>query len=622
MSNDSTSCVTGLGERVAAVAALRRFDGSPAEFWPSLASALGRLCGAARAVLVVGNADQPQALRRLAEWTDGTAPDPVVRAFTRALPAAVVRALQEGESVEDIAGGVIPGAGDRVIAVRLAIDGGAQQCAVALLVRGADDARVRELKLCMAMATDVPAQFQAHHAQRAAGGDSSRLASVLDVLGQVAGEGVFQSAALALVNGIAGQLACERVALGWIEGPHVRLQVLSRSGRFDPKMAVVQSLECAMEEAFDQDDELVWPPVPGHGLVTRAHGVYAREQGVAHVLSVPLRFDGRPVGVLTCERQEGAFSDPVLQQLRLLCDQIGPRLRELHRDSGWLGARWLRSVREGFGRLLGPDHTWAKLGAVAGGVAAVGLLLPICPYRVEGTFVLRSSEVSHLSAPFDGFIRSVHAQPGDALAAGAVLVQLDTDQLALEEAAAIADQTRYLREAEKARAARQLAEMRIAQSQADQAASRLGLVRHRLEQARLKAPFEGVVVEGDLRQRISAPVRQGDPLIRFARVDRLHVEGEIPERDVHEVLGRNGAEIAFVARPKSTFHVRIEAFESAAQVREAGNVFRFRGVIDGTSEAWFRPGMSGVCKVPAGQRPLGWILLHRTVDFLRMYLWW
>lgn len=622
MSNASHSSLTGWGERAAALAALRRFAGTPAEFWPALASALGQLCGASRAVLIVGNADQPKALRRLAEWTDGQPPDSVARAFTLALPGAVVRALRDGEWVEDIAEGVLPGAGDRAVVMRLPIDGGSQQCAVALLLRGAEDARVREVRVCLSMAADVPAQFQAHQAQRTAGGESTRLASVLDVLGQVAGETCFQSAALALVNGIAEQLACERVALGWIHGPHVRLQVLSRSGRFDPKMAVVQSLECAMEEAFDQDDELVWPPLPEHGLVTRAHGVYAREQGLAHVLSVPLRFEGRPVGILTCERQAEGFTDPVLQQLRLVADQIAPRLHELQRASGWFGARWLRAGREQVGRLLGPDHTWAKLGAIAGGVALVGLLLPVCPYRVEGTFLLRSSEVSYLSAPFDGFIRSVAVQPGDRLASGAVLMQLDTEQLALEEAAAIADQTRYLREAEKARAARQLAEMRIAQSQADQAASRLGLVRHRLEQARLKAPFEGVVVEGDLRQRISAPVRQGDPLIKFARIDRLHVEGEIPERDVHEVLGASVAEVAFVARPKAVFSVRIEAFESAAQVRESGNVFRFRGVIEGVPEPWFRPGMSGVCKVPAGTRPLGWILVHRTVDFLRMYLWW
>ena len=35
----------------------------------------------------------------------------------------------------------------------------------------------------------------------------------------------------------------------------------------------------------------------------------------------------------------------------------------------------------------------------------VALLLPIWRYRVEGTFVVRSDEVSYLTAPFDGYIK-------------------------------------------------------------------------------------------------------------------------------------------------------------------------------------------------------------------------
>ena len=270
----------------------------------------------------------------------------------------------------------------------------------------------------------------------------------------------------------------------------------------------------------------------------------------------------------------------------------------------------------------GPQNTWAKLAAVAGALAAVALFLPVYPYRVEGTFVLRAEELSYLTAPFDGFIRSAEVQPGDVVRKEAPLVRLNTDQLELEEAAAIADQTRFLREAEKSRAARQLAEMRIAQAQADQAAARLGLVRHRLSQATLKAPFDGVVAEGDLRQRISAPVRQGDALLKVARIDRLYVEVDVHERDAQEILAAKAAEIAFVARPKESFGVAVAVVEPAAQPKEEGNVFRLRAAMSQPPQPWFRPGMTGVCKVPAGRRTLAWILAHRTIDFLRLYLWW
>jgi hypothetical protein len=32
--------------------------------------------------------------------------------------------------------------------------------------------------------------------------------------------------------------------------------------------------------------------------------------------------------------------------------------------------------------------------------------------------------------------------------------------------------------------------------------------------------------------------------------------------------------------------------------------------------------MTGVCKLDAGRRTLAWILTHRALDALRLYLWW
>ncbi len=66
----------------------------------------------------------------------------------------------------------------------------------------------------------------------------------------------------------------------------------------------------------------------------------------------------------------------------------------------------------------------------------------------------------------------------------------------------------------------------------------------------VKSVFEGVVVEGDLRERISAPVKQGDALFKVARLDTLYAEAEVPERDVKEILQSAKGEIAFVHAAK------------------------------------------------------------------------
>ena len=131
-----------------------------------------------------------------------------------------------------------------------------------------------------------------------------------------------------------------------------------------------------------------------------------------------------------------------------------------------------------------------------------------------------------------------------------------------------------------------------------------------------------VVMEGDLRDRLNAPVKQGDALFKVARLQTLYVEAEIDERDVHEVLGRTNGEIAFVSQPKLTYPVQITRIEPAAMPKKDGNFFRIRCTFRGDAQPWWRPGMSGVCKLSVEKRSLYWIISHRTVDFLRLKLWW
>jgi len=244
------------------------------------------------------------------------------------------------------------------------------------------------------------------------------------------------------------------------------------------------------------------------------------------------------------------------------------------------------------------------------------------PYRVEGNFILRSDESAFLSAPFDGYIEQVLVRPGDAVQTGDPLLRLKTAELKLDEAYALADLDRHQREAEKARAAKLLADMRISEAMAEQAQARLDIVRYRLQQAVVRAPFPGVILEGDLRERVGAPVKAADALFRVGRIDSLYAEAEVNERDVHEILGKSTGEIALVSRPKLKFPIHITAVEPAASPKNEANVFLVRCALDHGAQPWWRPGMSGVCKFNVQPRPLIWILTHRTVDFLRLKLWW
>jgi len=164
--------------------------------------------------------------------------------------------------------------------------------------------------------------------------------------------------------------------------------------------------------------------------------------------------------------------------------------------------------------------------------------------------------------------------------------------------------------------------MRIALALVDQAKARLDMTRLRLRQSSIRATFDSVIVEGDLRERIGAPVKQGDALFKTTKLDGMYVEGEINQRDVQNIqLNAEGA-IAFVTQPKLKYRMTVERVYPAAVTKEAENVFIIRAVVKDLPADWWRPGMSGLVKVEAGKRTLFWILTHRTVDFLRLWLWW
>jgi multidrug efflux pump subunit AcrA (membrane-fusion protein) len=205
---------------------------------------------------------------------------------------------------------------------------------------------------------------------------------------------------------------------------------------------------------------------------------------------------------------------------------------------------------------------------------------------------------------------------------GRELLRLDQSQLLLREAELIAEKNRYSSEFEKARAAGSPADMRITQALYDQSDARHKLVRYQLDRSVVSAPLSGVIVEGDLKERIGSPVRQGDLLFKIARIERLYAELEVSETDIHQVEQSLRGEIALASRPEEVYRIEVFRMEPIAIPEEKGNVFIVHAGFPTGLQGWWRPGMTGVAKLDIGDRSLIWIATHRTIDFLRLRLWW
>jgi hypothetical protein len=443
--------------------------------------------------------------------------------------------------------------------------------------------------------------------------DVGVLQETLDLMALLNRATGFLQASVTLVNEVASRHRCGRVSLGWLEDGYVRVKAISHLDSFEKKMDAVQGLESAMEESFDQDVEILWPSGEGMRYVARAHEAFAGRWGHPFLVSLPLRLEGEPIGVLTCERQGPAFEPATLASLRLTCDQAVRRLSDLRHTDRSPRERIAAGVRDTFAYIIGVENTGLKVLGFLGVLVLAFVLFGRWPYRVEGNFLTKTDDIIHMPAPFDSYIGVVRARLGDVVQAGELLVSLDTRELLLEEAATLAEIARCETQEEKARAQKELADMRVAQAQRVQALSKLAQLRYRIENAEIKAPFEGLVVEGDLRKMVGAPVRSGDLLHKVARLDNLYAEIELDERDAHLIKPGTLGEIAFVSRPDLGFPMRVELIEPVAASKEGINVFTARATFSGARPEWWRPGMSGVAKLDTGKQSVLWILTHRAV---------
>jgi hypothetical protein len=620
---------------------LGSFAGETQAFWPLYLEAVGSLLLARRVLLLAREGDRRWQLQ--SQWPV-TAADQAGDAL-RAL-ALADQALEESPWIET-AGEVSPAdpaslPGEPAapgLAVRVPADivAGGQHAAIIVLPADAPATAVTlasDPVALMAFAdlmAAVPAQYARLRAIRArleqpdsstrASVGAERLYDIIELSVRMGGQTRFMRAALTFANELAVRFGCDRVSLGWIKGHEVRLKAVSHVEKFDRLANASRELEAAMEESLDQDVNLFWPPIGGGDEVARAHEIYARTQGSGHLLSVPLRIDSVPVAVMSFERRARAFEPDEAWELRLIGEACARSLALLYDSDRWIGARALSRLTTWRDLLLGPSHTaWKIAGFVLVALMAMLALLP-WPYRIDSSVALRSKDVVFVPAPFDGYLREAHIEVGDVVKAGAPLVDLDTRELTIEEAMTAADSVRFAREAEKAQAARQFADMQISLAREQQASSKLELIRFQLANARMRAPFEGVVVEGDLKKNLGAPVRKGDLLVKLARIGETYLELEIDQADVHEVAVGMRGEFAFVGRPEQKYPLVIERIDPASTMREGRNIYLARAAIEADFQSWWRPGMGGSARLFAGERSTIWILTRRTVRYLRHLFW-
>jgi hypothetical protein len=455
------------------------------------------------------------------------------------------------------------------------------------------------------------------------GGRAEQLAQLLGLVAAVFEYDRFRAAATALAIDLATRFECERVNIGFLKRGRVRLAAVSHSSQFDPRANLTRAVEAAMSEALDQEEPVFWPQPPDAPTrIARAHQELAQMSSAGFVATFPTAYGDDFAGAVTLERSSAAPLPPSERELLTAALAFaGPHLEALRRDDRWVGRKLLDAASGLLSRLLGPRHVALKLGtAVTLGLLAF-LTLARGDYRVSAETLLEPSVLRAAAAPFDGYILEAPMRAGDVVREGDLLAQLDDRDLVLERTRYTSQRLQLSKQRRQALSDRDAAQAEIYSAQIDQAQARLAMVEDQLARTRLTAPFDGIVVSGDLSQQLGSPVARGDLLFEMAPLDSYRVVLMVDEREVDEIsVGQSGS-VAFFAVPGERFGIRVDKLTPVSEAGEGSNRFRVEASLVEAPPDHLRPGLEGVAKVEIERRRLLWIWTHEAHDWLRMTLW-
>jgi HlyD family secretion protein/GAF domain len=445
-----------------------------------------------------------------------------------------------------------------------------------------------------------------------------------------------------LCNELSTRTGASRVSIGWMKGRNMKVKALSHTEKFDKKQELIVQIEKAMEECVDQEEPVRFE-FDGQRSenVTRAAQELSRLQGGNSVLSLPLRRKDEVLGVLTLEFAPPAkLPEQTVEALAVAADLLTPQLKDRFDNDRWLIVKTGHSIKYVSELAIGPKHMLAKLviAGVLGAAAFVTFYKPM--YHVSAPFQFAAIGKQPVSIPFDGQISHIAINPdtgkqflpGDKVKAGWALAVMDTKEQQQRLFDAQGQYTEAMATAEAARAAAikdrsKAGDESVALAKADSAMAQIKLYNQLINDATMRAAFDGVIVrfdDPDTKRGLAA--KRGDVLMEIARTGEYRAELAISDRDIQNIIegGTQPVTLSSSSFPGADEEVKahIDRIATPGEAKEGDNVFKVYATIDpGQERPWIRPGMAGESHVDIGKRRLVWIWTHRLVEFLKLKLW-
>jgi len=432
--------------------------------------------------------------------------------------------------------------------------------------------------------------------------------------------------AFTIVNELRNRFDIELAAIGFVHARHVKVVAICGMDEVRPANPGVKLIRAAMEECLDREETILVSGTLGDttGKVEddcRLHAQWSRESGGDPVASFPLFVGDEVVAVVSL--RNGPPNGLQRADVQRLAERIAgygailPLCREASRGV----VAHARESTGQFVRALFRCGGRRKLGLLLAACGAgLWLLVGSLGYSFTVPCSVRPAVQRVVSCPRDGVLSDLFVRPGDHVEAGQLLADLDSQDDVLRRVELRSQLDTLDAKIDKALEDGEAGMIRIYEAERKSVRAQLAIIEQMISRAQIRAPQDGIVLEGDLRERLGSKVNTGEPLFTLARRGRMSIVARIPEHLILDARKLEKASFAPTARPGARIPLAELRFSPASTIQHGMNVFLAEAEAPGDHRD-LSPGMEGYAHIEVGPRRVWWVLLHRAINWFRLRFW-
>ncbi|MEM9409523.1 MAG: HlyD family efflux transporter periplasmic adaptor subunit [Planctomycetota bacterium] len=424
-------------------------------------------------------------------------------------------------------------------------------------------------------------------------------------------------ACLLLVNELKKVIACDLIAVGTSQGRTgkvVNVAAISGSARIERQSNDAMGFKKAMEECLALKRCVRWPnsmECSPSGLV--GHKSLVEQNRYQNVVSFPIpKSDDQDafLGVITFANYVESKWFTIDSMMSAVLSPVSKGIESVNKAQGGRTRKYVNWLRH--------NASWRNLVVSAALVTFLGLVLfwPI-DHRIGCDCTVEPTTRRFVVAPYQGTLQKSNVQVGDLVQRGQILATMDAQDIQWELSTLKAKRAQAIKSIDSNLSQQNVGQMQIDQLEVKRLDLEIQILEEKLDRLELKAPFDGIVLRGDLADVEGGRVDLGDTLFELTPSDRLHLKINLDEADFQFVALGNRVEF-WLSSLHDHFTGIVKHISPQAQLINNQNVFVLEVEIDRCTEV--RPGMAGTAHVLSSPKTIGWIYICQPFHELRNWL--